>query len=85
MPTSRSAQFIVYAQYPDGPVIAVQVENEFGPSDPEHPGRSEYFALIEDTLRSNESNNKANEDTETGKARAKDKYQVHWAGRRQAL
>ena len=53
MPTSQSAHFIVYAQYPHGPVIAVQVENEFGPSDPEHPGHSEYFALIEDTLRSN--------------------------------
>ncbi|VDC04598.1 unnamed protein product [Peniophora sp. CBMAI 1063] len=50
---AASAQFIAPYQYPDGPVIAVQVENEFGLSDPEHPGRSEYFAIIEDALRSN--------------------------------
>lgn len=40
-------------QYPDGPVILVQSENEFFPSSPDDPGRSEYMVLIEDTLRDN--------------------------------
>ncbi|KAI0343743.1 putative beta-galactosidase [Trametopsis cervina] len=39
--------------YPDGPVIAVQSENEFFPSTPSDPGRSEHMVLIENTLRAN--------------------------------
>ncbi|KAH8115249.1 hypothetical protein DFH11DRAFT_1726116 [Phellopilus nigrolimitatus] len=39
--------------YPDGPVIAVQSENEFMESTPSDPGRSEYMQLIENTLRAN--------------------------------
>lgn len=42
-----------YVQYPDGPVIALQCENEFQESSPGNPGRSEYMALLEDTYRSN--------------------------------
>jgi hypothetical protein len=40
-------------QYPDGPVIAVQSENEFFPSTPTDPGRSEHMILIEQELRKN--------------------------------
>ncbi|KDQ55125.1 glycoside hydrolase family 35 protein [Jaapia argillacea MUCL 33604] len=47
------AQFIEPYQYPDGPVIAVQSENEFMMSTPTNPGRSEYMQLIENTYRSN--------------------------------
>ncbi|KAI0027626.1 glycoside hydrolase superfamily [Vararia minispora EC-137] len=48
-----SARFIAPFQYPDGPVVVVQAENEYGPSSPQNPGRSEYMQTIEDTLRSN--------------------------------
>lgn len=40
-------------QYPDGPVIAVQSENEFFQSTASNPGRSESMVQIEDNLRGN--------------------------------
>ncbi|TFK51150.1 hypothetical protein OE88DRAFT_1630669 [Heliocybe sulcata] len=47
------SQFVEPYQYPDGPVIAIQSENEFFESTPTNPGRSEYMQLIEDTYRAN--------------------------------
>ncbi|CAL1711293.1 unnamed protein product [Somion occarium] len=47
------AQFVEPFQYPDGPVIAVQSENEFFQSSASNPGRSESMQEIEDTLRAN--------------------------------
>ncbi|TDL23060.1 glycoside hydrolase family 35 protein [Rickenella mellea] len=47
------AKFIEPFQYPNGPVIAVQSENEFFQSFPDNPGRAEYMQLIEDTYRAN--------------------------------
>ncbi|KAK7695246.1 hypothetical protein QCA50_002436 [Cerrena zonata] len=47
------AKFVEPYQYPDGPVIAVQSENEFFVSTPTDPGRSEHMQEIEDTLRAN--------------------------------
>lgn len=43
----------ISSQYPDGPVIAVQSENEFFVSTASDPGRSEHMQQIEDTLRAN--------------------------------
>ncbi|KAI0783038.1 glycoside hydrolase superfamily [Abortiporus biennis] len=47
------AKFAAPFQYPDGPVIAVQSENEFFPSSGSDTGRSEYMQAIENTLRGN--------------------------------
>lgn len=49
----RSSHLLTMSQYPDGPVIAVQSENEFFPSSPGDPGRSESMVEIENTLRAN--------------------------------
>ncbi|KIP05238.1 glycoside hydrolase family 35 protein [Phlebiopsis gigantea 11061_1 CR5-6] len=47
------SEFIKPYQYPDGPVIAVQSENEFFQSTASNPGRSESMVQIEDNLRGN--------------------------------
>ncbi|KAI0821239.1 glycoside hydrolase family 35 protein [Irpex lacteus] len=47
------AKFATPYQYPDGPIIAVQSENEFFQSTASDPGRSEHMVLIENTLRDN--------------------------------
>ena len=48
---AATAKFAAPFQYPDGPIIAVQVENEFGPDT--DPVRAAYMVQIENTLRSN--------------------------------
>ncbi|EKM53444.1 glycoside hydrolase family 35 protein [Phanerochaete carnosa HHB-10118-sp] len=48
-----ASEFIKPYQYPDGPVIAVQAENEFFESSSGDPGRSESMVQIEDNLRGN--------------------------------
>ncbi|GJE91462.1 glycoside hydrolase family 35 protein [Phanerochaete sordida] len=47
------AAFIKPYQYPDGPVIAVQIENEFYPTTPTDPGRSESMVQLADSLHRN--------------------------------
>ncbi|KZT23601.1 glycoside hydrolase family 35 protein [Neolentinus lepideus HHB14362 ss-1] len=47
------SKFVEPYQYPDGPVIAIQSENEFWESTSSDPGRSEYMQLIENTYRAN--------------------------------
>ncbi|KAI0688987.1 glycoside hydrolase family 35 protein [Cytidiella melzeri] len=47
------ARFAEPYQYPDGPIIVVQSENEFFQSTSSEPGRSEYMVLIENTSRNN--------------------------------
>ncbi|KAK7691719.1 hypothetical protein QCA50_005119 [Cerrena zonata] len=47
------AKFIEPHQYPDGPIIVVQSENELPTSTPGDPGRTEYMQELEDTLRLN--------------------------------
>lgn len=46
-----SAEFMEPYQYPDGPIIAVQSENEFFESSASDPGRSEHMVQIEEALR----------------------------------
>ncbi|TDL23066.1 putative beta-galactosidase [Rickenella mellea] len=47
------AKFVEPFQYPNGPVIAIQSENEFAPTSSTGPGRSEYMQLVENTYRAN--------------------------------
>ena len=48
---AATAKFAAPFQYPDGPIIAVQVENEFFPDT--DPIRSGHMVQIENVLRSN--------------------------------
>ncbi|KIJ39022.1 glycoside hydrolase family 35 protein, partial [Sphaerobolus stellatus SS14] len=50
---SGAAKSAAPFQYPAGPIIAVQAENEFVVSTPTDPGRSEAMVLVENNLRSN--------------------------------
>ncbi|KIJ24287.1 glycoside hydrolase family 35 protein [Sphaerobolus stellatus SS14] len=50
---SNSAKAATPFQYPAGPIITVQAENEFVVSTPSDPGRSEAMVLVENNLRNN--------------------------------
>ncbi|KAG8731854.1 hypothetical protein FRC10_001402, partial [Ceratobasidium sp. 414] len=50
------SKYVTPYQYPDGPVVLVQCENEFTTSDPSDPttyGHTEYMKSIEETMRAN--------------------------------
>ncbi|KAG9080293.1 hypothetical protein FRC06_006824, partial [Ceratobasidium sp. 370] len=47
---TEASKYIAPYQYPDGPVIMVQSENEFNG---DNPRRSAYMKLIEETMRAN--------------------------------